>query len=136
MKGQFRVFSQGQIVVSHITGQWSDQTALKYEYAMHELVASLAEREFSHLLFFEDWELSTPDVQPIVERMVDWLVSQGMCCAAEVFSHDPLKEFLLNKVVEEVKGNVFVRRFSCESDALRWLAEQGFASGKASLIAQ
>lgn len=134
IKGQYRVFSDGQIVVSHICGQWSMSTALKYENALRKVVTNIAEDEFAHLLFFEEWGLNTPAAGPILERVIFWCVSQGMCCAAEVFSPDALKEYLLNKLVEEAKDQLVIHRFSSEQDALLWLAEKGFESNKASLI--
>lgn len=135
--GQYRVFSQGQIVVSHISGQWSRSRVIEYEKVLHQVVTNLGERKFAHLLFFENWGLNTPAAVPILERIIFWCVSQGMCCAAEVFSPDALKEYLLNKLVEEVKEQLVIRRFSCEHEALLWLAEKGYESNnKVSLIEQ
>lgn len=136
MAGQYRVFSQGQIVVSHISGQWSKGKALEYEVDVRKVISNLNGREFVGLLFFEDWGLNTPSASPIIERIINWSVNQGMCCAAEVYSPDALKEYLLNKLVEKVKGKIVTRRFSNEDDALLWLAEKGFESTKASLIKQ
>ncbi|MEP1447705.1 MAG: hypothetical protein ABJK37_16495 [Paraglaciecola sp.] len=136
MKGQYRVFSQGKIVVSHISGQWSKSNALEYEDAVHKVITNLGGREFASLLFFEDWGLNTPEAGPIIERIINWCVNQGMCCAAEVFSPDALKEYLLNKLVKEVKSQLVIRRFSSEHEALLWLAEKGFESKKASWIEQ
>lgn len=133
MIGQFRVTVDGQVIVSHIKGQWSEETALRFEDELHKVVKRLSTPTFAHLLYFDEWELNTPGALPIIERMIAWCISQGMCASAEIFKPDVLKEYLLNKVQEEIKDNVLIRRFDNASDAKYWLSEQGFVSKHAAL---
>ena len=93
---------------------------------MHRVIPTVSARKFAHLVTFDEWELSTPSVEPIIKRVAGWCVSQGMYVTAEVFSANVLKEYLINKATEEVKDQVTIRRFSSESDARTWLAEMGF----------
>jgi hypothetical protein len=126
MSAYFNVKIDGQVVVTNILGQWSEQIALSFEKEMHRVVPNVSATRFAHLVSFDEWELSTPSVAPIVRRVAGWCVSQGMYVAAEVFSANVLKEYLINKATEEVKDHVTIRRFSSESDARKWLAEMGF----------
>jgi hypothetical protein len=93
---------------------------------MHRVIPNVSANRFAHLVLFEQWQLSTPSVEPIIRRVVGWCVSQGICLAAEVFTPNVLKEYLINKAIEEVKDRVTIRRFSNETDARTWLAEMGF----------
>lgn len=126
MKGHYKLSLDGQILISHIHGQWSGTTALRYAEEVRVLVAGLSAPNFAHLLFFDEWELGTPQSQFITERTVSWLVSKGMSVCAEVFSPDHLKEFKLNKTTAGVSGNLSIRRFDKQVDALDWLAARGF----------
>lgn len=126
MSANFHVKTDGQVVSISIIGQWSEQVALNFEREMHRVIPTVSARKFAHLVSFEQWELSTPSVEPIIQRVIGWCVSQGMCAAAEVFSTDVLKEYLLNKSVEEVRDRVIIRRFRKHTEALLWLAEVGF----------
>ncbi|MDO6840736.1 hypothetical protein Q4602_14745, partial [Paraglaciecola chathamensis] len=84
---------------------------------------------FSHAPCLSPFKLSLSDhllTWNGIGRVAGWCVSQGMCVAAEVFSANVLKEYLINKATEEVKDHVTIRRFSSESDARKWLAEMGF----------
>jgi hypothetical protein len=126
MKGHYKLSLDGQILISHIQGQWSGTTALRYAEEVRELVAGISAPNFAHLLCLDDWELGTPQSQFITERTVSWLVSKGMSVCAEVFSSDHLKEFILNKTTAGVKGILSVRRFDKQLDAQDWLAARGF----------
>jgi len=126
MSANFHVKTDGQVVSISIIGQWSEQVALNFEREMHRVIPTVSARKFAHLVTFDEWELSTPSVEPIIKRVAGWCVSQGMYVAAEVFSANVLKEYLINKATEEVKDQVTIRRFSSESDARTWLAEMGF----------
>ena len=125
---KFEIRLEGRILRTYVKGAWSAQTALKYEQALHNALADFPPQPFAHLLFFNSWELHTPDALPIIQRTVDWIVARGMVCSAEVFQSNALKEFLLNKIDREGSGQLEIRRFNDEPEAMRWLAEQGFVS--------
>lgn len=122
----FQVKTQGQIVYIDIIGQWSERAALEFEQAMYATTATLSGDKFAHLISFEKWGLSTPEVEPIVKRTLAWCMKQGLSISAEVFTPDALKEYLLDKSVEDTKGDLIIRRFSNRKDAAKWLTEMGY----------
>lgn len=122
----FQVKTQGQIIYIDIIGQWSECEALGFEQTMHSTIPSLNGGKFAHLISFEKWELSTPEVEPIIKRTLAWCVKQGLSISAEVFTPDALKEYLLDKSVEDTKGELIIRRFNNKKVAATWLAEMGY----------
>ncbi|MCF2948220.1 hypothetical protein L0668_08895 [Paraglaciecola aquimarina] len=111
-------------MIIDIIGQWSEQTALDFEKELHQKTSHLAGSKYAHIVSFEDWELSTPKVESIAQRVISWSERQGMCIVAEVYSNNVLKEYLLDKAVEEkVKQKLIIRRFSNKSEAEIWVAE-------------
>lgn len=134
MKGKIRVFMKGQILVSHVEGQCSVHTLLKYEEELHRLIGRFSGNRFAHMLFFDKWELHTPEAVPVIERIVCWCITQGMGHIAEVLEHNALKEYILKNSLPEKKGNLQNRQFSSEPEALVWLEQEGYVVDNKSLI--
>ncbi|MGO4892847.1 hypothetical protein [Flavobacterium sp. W21_SRS_FM6] len=135
MKGQVKVITKGQIIVSHVKGQWSLQTALRNEEELHRAVLALKPgTTHAHMIFFDEWELHTPEATPVIERTFKWCAGNGMTHAAEILEYDALKEFILQQAIHEKKGHVQIQRFDNEADALSWLIRAGFACQSTSLL--
>ncbi|MDO6841853.1 hypothetical protein Q4602_20420 [Paraglaciecola chathamensis] len=66
MSAYFNVKIDRQVAVINTLGQWSEQIALSFEKEMHRVIPNVSATRFAHLLMFDEWELSTPSVEPIV----------------------------------------------------------------------
>ena len=124
--GEFSLIRCDKTVISRLTGAWNKEAAEKYEREFMQVASPLSGQKWAHLVYLEDWELGVPDIAAPVMRLVDWCIDNGLCRTAQVYSESMTKQYLVDKLVVDEKGDFRRRVFQEEKRALRWLAQQGY----------
>lgn len=74
-----------------------------------------------------DWELATKDCEPLLIKMVDAAIEQGLCREAVINSQGVIKIEQFNLSLTDRAG--FKRKFfKDEMTALKWLEDEGFST--------
>lgn len=124
--GQFDIWLDNRVVLARVKGQCNEDLAQQYACAFREAIKPLAGQPWAHILYLDDWELATPEVEIIMTELIRFLVQNGLTCSAQVYASNPLKQFQLDRIVKE-KKEVFKRRtFNEQSSAFKWLESEGF----------
>ncbi|GAA6135624.1 hypothetical protein NBRC116188_24140 [Oceaniserpentilla sp. 4NH20-0058] len=125
--GQFNIWLNNRVVLARIKGQCNEDLAHKYAHAFREAIKPLSGKPWAHILYLDDWDLATPEVEVIMTDLVRYLALNGLTCSAQVFSSHALKQFQLNRIVKEKKEAFKRRTFNDQASAVEWLASEGFS---------
>jgi hypothetical protein len=129
----FRVWTENQVLMAWIRGCWDRQNALDYSKALKLAAAKFKGQQWAHIVYLDDWQLGTPDIEPIVQELVNWCLQNGLIVTAQVYCSHSVKRYQLDKMIIE-KTPTFERRvYANEDDAFNWLEQQGFSVHHASL---
>lgn len=128
MKQKFSSNIVGQVVVTRAFGQWNELNAIRFSRYLKERISRLNQQPFGHLLYFDDWQLASPDTVPVIRDLVNWLVDNGMRYAAEIFHPDALKAYLLDNMVIESRDRFQIHRFDNAAEGFAWLESHGFSA--------
>ena len=125
--GRFQLTVNGNILCLKAKGQWNLETALDFEEAWRELATSISHAPWAHIAYLDEWDLNTPDVEPVIKAVVGWSIANNMSHVAQVYAPSMIKKYELDKMVGDkdlpFRKEVFVE----EKKALQWLAENGFS---------
>ncbi|MBA6232637.1 MULTISPECIES: hypothetical protein [unclassified Colwellia] len=72
-------------------------------------VKLLDKPSWGHLVFLNDWEISVPEIFPVVTDLTTFCIHNGLEKSAQVYSKSILKKMYLDKMVIKIHGN-FERR--------------------------
>ena len=89
-------------------------------------IQSLKHEKWGHLVFLDDWELSVPEILPIVTDLVSFCIENGLEKSAQVYSESMMKKFFVDQMVTEKHGNFERQIFSHQDKAIEWLNSYGF----------
>lgn len=129
----FQVWTENQVLLACVRGCWDRQAALDYTKAFKVAAAKFKGQPWAHIVYLDDWQLGTPDIEPIVQELVTWCLHNGLVLTAHVYCPHSVKRYQLDKMIIE-KSLTFERRVYAEQQqAFNWLAEQGFAVNETSL---
>jgi len=124
--GQFTLWQDNRVILAHIQGQCNEDMALAFANDFKKIIEPLIHSPWAHIVYLDDWELATPEVENIIKNLVIWLIQHGLTHTAQVYSPNMLKRFQLDRMVTE-KTDTFERQvFSEQQAAFNWLAEHGF----------
>jgi len=131
--GQFTLWRENQVILAHIQGQCNEDMALAYSDQIKQVAAPLLNSKWAHIVYLDDWELATPEVESIIQSLVAWLIAHGLTHTAQVYSPNMLKRYQLDRMITQ-KTDTFERQvFSDEPSAFAWLAQKGFKVDSKSL---
>lgn len=123
--GVFKLWANQGIVYARIGGAWNQPTALRFAKEFSILVNEQMPSKWAHIVYLDDWALGVPEIEPIVQELVDNCIVQGMLCAAQIFSPSMVKKYQLDKMVVEQVGEFTRKQFTNEEAAATWLENQG-----------
>ena len=115
-----------QILQVKAKGSWDDGIAKQYVATFKAAAMPLTQEPWAHLLNLENWELGTPELEPIITELMVWTLQHGLTCFAQVYSPSQLKRYQVSRMGNGLKSMVKYEIFSEEELAFKWLAEQGF----------
>ena len=115
-----------QIIILKAKDQWNAEAALAFEEEWYKLVSTIDNNLWGHIALLDDGDLNTPDVEPIIRRMVVWSIEHNMTHVAQVFSPSFLKKHELAKMIDD-KNLPFTKNiFTTPDEAIDWLNTEGF----------
>ena len=104
-----------------------------YSKALKLAAAKFKGQQWAHIVYLDDWQLGTPDIEPIVQELVGWCLQNSLIVTAQVYCPHSVKRYQLDKMIIE-KTPTFERRvYANEDDAFNWLEQHGFSVHHASL---
>lgn len=129
--GNFNVFVVNNTITLTLEGAWNVETSLAYQREIREKATPLKGSPFGVLTLLDDWELCTPECEKVLVEIVQAAISWGMQKEAVVNNNGAAKLLLFEKHkhlhIDDIKEKHFHRRiFSQQSDAISWLAREGF----------
>lgn len=124
--GLFDLTVNGQVLTLVAKGQWNLEAALDFEKEWVKLATPISNAPWAHVVFLDEWNLNTPDVEPVITAIVGWSVRHNMTHVAQIYAPSLLKKYELDKMVGDkdlpFKKQVFLKEY----EALEWLASCGF----------
>ena len=123
--GDYKIWTKSNMLYAELSGTWNQEAAENFEKDFM-LAAQNLPKPWGHIAYLNDWELCSPDIFPVIARLVDWCIEQQLTKAANIFSPSSLKEGFLNKMVIDEDENFKRVVFDNEQDAAEWLIEEGF----------
>jgi len=132
--GDFDMWVDNQVLLARIKGQWNGEMAAHYSKRMKELVHGFNGQTWAHIVYLDDWELGTPDLEPVINELVAWVIEHGLTRTAQVFKASMLKKSQMDRMVKERIGDFERRAFATEDEAFFWLEQEGFNVEKQVLI--
>ena len=132
--GHFDIWIDNHVVLARIKGQWNEEMALVYANHFKTVCEPLLANDWAHIVYLDDWELGTPELEPIVINLVTWLIERNLKRTAQVYSPNMLKKFQMDRMVKETFGDFQRQVFSKETDAFAWLQKEGYSVDKERLF--
>lgn len=124
--GQFDIWADNQIIYATIQGSSNAELALSLSDQMKNLAQQQMPAKWGHMVWLDDWELGTPDIEPIIQELTEWCIVHGMTHAAQIFSPSTIKRYQLDKMIVEEKDGFKRRQFRTTDEAKQWLRREGF----------
>jgi hypothetical protein len=125
-QGSFVFRIEGDIIISWVYGKWNASLAKQYDEQLKILVPTFNGKPWARLVFFDRWEIGTPEIEPIIRATASWCWLQELACVAYVYDDDALKTYQLNKITQPSCYGQKFQHFGKTQDALEWLNREGF----------
>lgn len=123
--GEFTIKLSGSILQVSIIGAWNLETALAYQQEVQAVMTGKKLGTFAMITDINQWDLFTPDVAPIIRRLVREAVSGGLTHEAVIHKTSSIKlEYF--KTPESLRNNLTRKVFSNTDEALIWLENNGY----------
>jgi hypothetical protein len=132
--GHFDIWLDNNVVLARLKGQWNEEMATIYADEFKKMASPLLEFDWSHIVYLDDWELGTPEFEPIVIELVSWLIERNLKRTAQVYSPNMLKTFQMDRMVKETFGDFQRQVFSNEKEAFLWLHQEGYTVERQKLL--
>lgn len=129
----FQIWVENQVLLACIAGSWDRRVAEDYSTAFKAAANGFKGQRWAHIVYLDDWNLGTPEIEPIIQELVTWCLHNGLVLTAQVYCPHSVKRYQLDKMIIE-KTLTFERRvYDNQQEAFNWLAEQGFVVDDTSL---
>lgn len=97
--GEFKINVSNNILIARLAGSWNQECAESFSQAFKTHAQSLKYEKWGHLVFLDDWELSVPEILPIVTDLVSFCIENGLDKSAQVYSESMMKKFFVDQMV-------------------------------------
>jgi hypothetical protein len=128
--GEFKLHVSNNIIIARLTGSWNKECAEKFSQAFTKQVKLLKTPRWAHLVFLDDWQISVPEIAPVVDDLAAFCILNGLEKSAQVAHESMMKKMYLDKMAIETRSNFERRIFSDQDKAISWLSEYGFTTTK------
>ncbi|GGF55219.1 hypothetical protein [Alteromonas lipolytica] len=125
-KNHYSIICNQQIAIVHINGSWGESTTRRFVREFKKQVSPLTSAPWAQLVYFDNWQFSSPNNEPAISELLQWSVSHNLTHSARIFKTDPLKRYQLNRMMDENDESLAIRHFVAAEEGFSWLAENGF----------
>lgn len=131
---KYQLWREGRVVLAVVSGSWDRITAEDYVEDFKNLAAELADAPWAHLVYLEQWQLGVPEIEPVVQQLVQWCSQHQLQFVAQVYCPHMVKRYQLDRMIVQT-DEVFQKRvYPTQSEAFDWLASVGFATTSQQLV--
>jgi hypothetical protein len=124
--GEFKLHISNNILIARLTGSWNQECAENFSEEFTTKIHSMNNLKWGHLVFLDNFELSVPEVLPIISDLVIFCINNGLERAAQVYSQSRIKKMHIDTMVVEKHGNFERRIFTDQDEAIQWLNSNDF----------
>lgn len=124
--GSFNLSVSNNILIARLSGSWNKECAEDFSMHFRIKASRLLGKPWGHLVFLDNWDLSVPEMQPIVTELVAWCIENGLEKSAQVYDSSAVKGHSLDQMVVKQRGGFERRVFSEPDKAIIWLKQYGF----------
>ncbi|WP_108649784.1 hypothetical protein [Dongshaea marina] len=122
--GYYSIDPIGQLLIIRIGGAWNQQTALKYEEEIRELLPELMGSPWAAVSDMRDWELCTPEVLENWQQMSFYLSKDYNLRYMGLIINSALEKYLTRKVTDNATRDLTVQYFDTPELAIDWCEQQ------------
>ncbi|MEP0355299.1 MAG: hypothetical protein ABJH06_11910 [Paraglaciecola sp.] len=128
--GAFLLTRCGRVLFLEMKGAWNLETTLAFRRAVLDEATELNGQEWSLVTDMTEWELFTPECEPIVFETLKQSVSSGLTREALINNNGSIKLNLFKKYKNKslyFNGlHIFKRQFFTQKqDGILWLQQEG-----------
>lgn len=112
-------------VYAVVKGSWSYDDAILFSKDFLKIIQPFNGNPFTHLVYFDEFTFSVPEIEGVIQKLVDKLVAKGLRLTAQVipFEYYNITQFQLAKMTQ-TKGLFVKKSFNCLIDAQHWLEQE------------
>ena len=131
---KFILWCEQRVILAVINGSWDRITAVDYATEFKNLAAGLADAPWAHIVYLEQWQLGVPEIEPVVQELVNWCIDNNLKFVAQVYCPNMLKQYQLERMIVDNTSRVEKRVYPTQQQAFEWLASVGFALSPQDLL--
>lgn len=135
IRGNYVIRADNNVVIVHIKGAWDLPIAEQFSLEFKRVGRQLSRTPWAHLVYFDEWALSTPDVEPVINEMLVWAQINNMTHTARVYKDHALKTYQLNRMLDAEKQKDTICHVETASEGFEWLSKHGFHVNIAKVVA-
>ena len=123
---KFQIWREYQVLLAVVNGSWNLQTAEEFSAEFMQMATPMLQAPWAHIVYLDQWELGVPEIEPVIQQLVDWSVSHNLRFAAQVYCPHMVKKYQLERMTA-IKSPTFEKRtYPTQQAAFDWLAAEGF----------
>ena len=124
--GSFKIARHKNVLIVWSSGAWNLETVNEYAAAAAVHTMPIIDKPWSQISNISEWELATPDVEPVIARLLREGSERGLCREAVINDAGTVKLEQFDRSKKVVIEGFKRRFFTCYKDAAAWLREEGF----------
>lgn len=128
--GAFQFHVSNTILIARLAGSWNVECSDSFSEQFKHYVKPLIGKPWGHLVILDEWQLGVPQISTVIYELVTWCIDNGLEKSAQVYSDSMIKQYHLDKMIIDRKGNFERQVFRDTGAALQWLNQYGFAIEK------
>ncbi len=126
-QAKFKVWREEQVLLATVYGSWNQQTARDFVDEFVKTAIPILDAPWAHIVYLDHWELGVPEIEPIIQQLVDWSVSHHLRVAAQVYCPHMVKKYQLERMTAIKSPSFEKRAYPTQQAAFDWLAAEGFS---------
>ncbi|SNY58870.1 hypothetical protein SAMN06297280_3505 [Arsukibacterium tuosuense] len=123
---KFKIWLDNNVLIAMVKGSWSQQDAEDFAQEFKAVVTPLLGDDWASVMLLDNWHLGVPGIEPVIKDLVRWKIARGLRYSAHVYWPSTVKEFQLDKMVQDVNSRFELQKFKQPQQAFDWLETHGF----------
>lgn len=128
MTPKFHLWQEQQVIMAVVNGSWDRRTAEDYATEFMQLALPLSDAPWAHIVYLDHWQLGVPDIEPVIQRLVQWCINHQLRYAAQIYCPHMVKQYQLERMIIDQTEHFERRVYPNQAEAFAWLAEKGFST--------